>query len=671
MTQETKKNISRKGFIAGAAGALVALAGCTQTEPVLPSTDAAATTEAATTEAAEKVDLREFSALEIDNRAWHYDATNNCWWQLGLNYCKTPATEAYENLAIYVPGAYLKPVDENAKLEDATEKDTFEVKVDASATIGAFTASTAPICLPINAPDYAAQTPASAYLYEGLGDYLGAGMVYVYAGFRGRSGGYDNTALTGDGFFVGGCPWAVSELKAAVRYLRYNASALPGDTNRIIAFGLGSGGLLAEVLGASGSAELYTPYLTEIGAATHDAEGNFFGDEICAVAAWCPDAAPAHADEAYEWELGQFAQESGTRAEGMWTAQLSKNLANSYANYLNSLSLSDSDGNQLYLDETDGGIYTDGTYYEYLISLTEESAAKFLTDSEFPLSVGGTNQPSGYFPGSGKSVEELLVTFGAAASTGSTVDVPATGEGEAASGESASESGTSTEAAPTSSDTYPANNALLFASRSDYISSLNSNFRWISYNESRSSVRISGLSSFTSQCRMPSLGVPAFDSIDTSSQENQLFGNTEHETLHFSQDIADTLSVDAEVYEQLEGYDSEIASEWETSLKAKDSLEQTIETRRNMYDPLYFVNGAFAGFGAATPAKYWRLNLGMAQDTTPLTATVNLALSLKSYDGVGEVSLIPVWAAPRSLAEPGTMSAPEAFATWVSSLFTE
>lgn len=662
MAEEPMDKLSRKGFIAGAAAALTTLTGCAQTEPTLPSTE-----EAATTEVAQEVDLREFSALEFDNRAWHYDSTNKCWWQLGVEYCTKPATEAYENLAIYVPSAYLKPVNENVKLEDASETDAFEVEIDPSATIGAFNASNAPICLPINAPNYAAQTPASAYLYDGLGDYLNAGMVYVYVGFRGRSSGYDNTALTGDGFFVGGCPWAVTELKSAVRYLRYNAAVLPGDTNRIIAFGLGSGGLLAEVLGASGSSELYTPYLTEIGAATHDAEGNFFGDEICAVAAWCPDTAAVHADETYEWELGQFAQESPSRAEGTWTKQLSEDLAGQYATYLNSLSLTDSDGNQLYLDETDGGIYTDGTYYEYLISLAEESAAKFLTDSEFPATVGGIDQPSGYFPGSGKSVEELMVTFGASTTTGTMLDSSAADASDAESDGETSASAADIAVA----DTYPPNGALEFLSRSDYINALNSEYRWISYNESRSSVRISGLASYVSQCRPPALGVPAFDSLDTSSQENQLFGNSENETLHFSQDIEDVLSQNADAYAQLEGYDSETASDWQTDLAELDSLEQPVETRCNMYNPLFFVNGSSEAYGSATVAKYWRLNLGMAQVTTPLAETVNLALSLQSYDGVNEVSLIPVWEAPRSLAEPGNTSAPEAFGLWVSSLFTE
>lgn len=653
-------NVTRKGFIAGLASGALALAGCSHANPenIVP-----AETEEPTTEEAPQVDLSEFSALEFDNHNWHYDALHSVWWQLGLSYCIKPAASSYENLAIYVPGAYLKPTDENADMSKASSSDTFEVTFDTTATIGAFTVETAPIVMPINAPNYAAQSPASAYLFEGLGDYLNAGLVYVYAGFRGRANGYDNNATSGDGFFVGGAPWAVTELKAAIRYLRYNSSVLPGDTNRIVPFGLGSGGLLAAVLGTSGNSSLYDDYLAEIGAATHDGiEGAALGDNIAAVAAWCPDATPPHADEAYEWELGQFDETSETRADGIWTHQLSQDLAESYAAYVNSLNLRDADGNSLYLDQTDGGVWTDGTYYEYLLGLAEDAAKYFLSNTQFPATVGGLEQPSGYFPGSGKSVEEMKVTFSASSISGSTPleeDEPTEEDTAAANPDLVT------------SDTAPANNEILYATRRDYINARNINFRWLTYNDNRQSARISGLSSYVSEYRAPTLGVPAFDKTDCSSEENQLFGNGETETLHFSQDIADIISQKSDVYAQIEGYDDQLSEKWSKDLLEKDELGSTIETRRNMYDPLYFVSGASEAYGTADVAGHWRLNVGMAQTSTPLSATVNLALLLRAYEGVSDVEFIPVWQAARTLAEQDNASAPEALGLWITSLFTE
>lgn len=647
------KTVSRKAFIAGLGASAVALAGCTRQNPtVFPETEA----PAPATEDTPKVDLKEFKALAFDMKAWHYDAEHNVWWQLGLPYCTKPATATYENLAIYVPGAYLSPTDKKAKLESAAESDTFECELNTTSIIGTFTAKTAPIVMPINAPDYAAQTPASSYLYEGLDKYLSAGLIYVYAGFRGRSNGYDNNAASGDGFFVGACPWAVTELKAAVRYLRYNADVLPGSTERVIAFGLGSGGLLAQVLGASGTSALYEPYLSEIGAATHDAEGNTFGDEICGVASWCPDAAASHADAAYEWELGQFGAQEESRAEGQWTRMLSNDLAQDYASYINGLGLSDGKGNKLTLDETDYGIYTDGSYYEYLSSLVTSAAQDFLSETEFPARIGGNDQPSGYFPGSGKTVDEMVATFVSAADAAlATSEAPGSGE----------------EGLDVEADTYPADNTLLFETRADYIAALNSNYRWINYNESKGTVRLAGLSSYVSQCRAPELEAPAFDNLARSSATNQLFGNDENEALHYSSDVAGLLSANADVYAEAEGYDSELAGQWEQDLAELDALDSSIEMRANLYDPLFFVAPSQEGFGTAQVAEHWRINIGMAQTTTPLTAAANLALALKAYDGVEDVAFTPVWAAPRSLAEQAGVSAPEAFSAWVTSLFSD
>lgn len=655
-------NVSRKGFIAGAAGALAALAGCTPQNPNLyPATTDA--TQAATTDAAPQIDLKEFKTLTLDMKAWHYDAEHSVWYQLGIEYCTKPATTTYETLAIYVPGAYLTPVDEKAKLEEAGESDTFECEIDAEATVGSFTAATAPIVLPINAPDYAAQTPASSYLYEGLDTYLNQGLVYVYAGFRGRSNGYDNYAASGDGFFAGGCPWAVTELKAAIRYLRYNSAKLPGSTDRITVFGLGSGGLLAQVLGVSGSSELYTPYLSEIGAATHDAEGNIFGDEISAVASWCPDASPVHADAAYEWELGQFSTGESSRSAGQWTAILSENLAAAYASYINDLGLTNSDGDRLTLDETSGGIYTDGSYYEYLVSLAADSAATFLSKTEFPASIGGVDQPSGYFPGSGKTVDEMLLTFEATAA-------PSAGENsEVVEEEESAEA--SEDADAIASDTYPADNMLLFASRTDYINALNLSYRWLTYNESKETVRFADLSSYISQCRPASLSAPAFDLTDRSGEDNQLFGNGETESLHFSSDISNQLANNSDVYATAEGYNDELPTAWAQDLRVTDAKGYSIESRAKMYDPLYFVAPTSDGAGKTDLAAHWRINIGMAQTTTPLTASVNLALALRKQSGVQDVNFTPVWEAPRTLAEQGNASAPDAFCSWLSSLFAE
>jgi acetyl esterase/lipase len=79
--------------------------------------------------------------------------------------------------------------------------------------------------------------------------------------------------------FSGGAPWPVVDLKAAVRFLRYNAGVLPIDPARIFTFGFSMGGGVSSLMGTSGDSELYAPYLEAIGAVTHDAEGNAISDK--------------------------------------------------------------------------------------------------------------------------------------------------------------------------------------------------------------------------------------------------------------------------------------------------------------------------------------------------------------------------------------------------------
>nr|WP_320132280.1 subtype B tannase [uncultured Holophaga sp.] len=123
---------------------------------------------------------------------------------------------------------------------------------------------------------------------------LGKGYVVVEVGCRGRDNG-------SSGNYYGKAPAAMVDLKAAVRFLRYNASlgTFSGDTDHIISSGGSAGGALSSLLGASGNSSLYDSYLAGIGAA--DAK-----DQIFAVGAWSPITDLDHADMAYEWEYGSL-----------------------------------------------------------------------------------------------------------------------------------------------------------------------------------------------------------------------------------------------------------------------------------------------------------------------------------------------------------------------------
>ena len=80
------------------------------------------------------------ASLTFDRAAWHYDADNDVYWQLGRSYVSRPAATDCETLGVYVPGAYLK--------ETKNSDGTYTADLNPSGTVAGFTARTAPIVLP-------------------------------------------------------------------------------------------------------------------------------------------------------------------------------------------------------------------------------------------------------------------------------------------------------------------------------------------------------------------------------------------------------------------------------------------------------------------------------------------------------------------------------------------
>ena len=306
--------------------------------------------------------------LHLSTTSWRYDSDNNVYYQLGLVYASQPADVTYESLGIFVPGAYLSCTSAGDDLYSCTPNN--------SGSVGNYTAANAPIVFPVNTPGYSAVSAPTSYNYNQISDYLSAGLIYVQSGARGRNNGTNSNGES----YAGGAPWGVTDFKAAIRYLRYNASNLPGNTSAIYAFGHSGGGAQSAILGASGDSPLYTPYLEAIGALTKDDSGNTLSDAVAGVMAWCPITLLDTADLAYEWNMGQFSS-SGTRASSTWTSALSADLAKAYASYINSLKLKDENNFTLTLNRSKSGIYTSGTYYDHILSVLSTSLTNYLTDN--------------------------------------------------------------------------------------------------------------------------------------------------------------------------------------------------------------------------------------------------------------------------------------------------
>ncbi|OIK93101.1 subtype B tannase, partial [Oenococcus oeni] len=192
---------------------------------------------------------------------------------------------------------------------------------------------------------------------------LSRGYVVVSAGLRGR------TLTNEKGEFIGKAPAFIIDMKAAIRYIKFNKDNFPGDVNKIITNGTSAGGAISALIGASGNNVFFEKELDENGAADSS-------DNIFAVSAYCPIHNLENADAAYEWQFNgindwhtqkidikngkaEFSPLNGQLNE--LEKQLSSKLKNQFIEYLNSLRLRNPDGDYLTLNKIGEGNFLDLT----------------------------------------------------------------------------------------------------------------------------------------------------------------------------------------------------------------------------------------------------------------------------------------------------------------------
>ena len=200
-TNSAHSTLSRRSFVllAGALGAL-GLAGCSSASQGTSERRTSASTGGAEVLGTNPSDM---STVTIDRAAWSYDADNDVYYQLGVQYCATPAATDYESMGIYVPGAYFSATNNG--------NGSYTCTVNESGSVGNYSATTAPIVIPVNTAGYSAQAAPTSYSSNGLTDYLSAGLIYVYPGCRGRNNGKNSDGSS----FAGGAPWGNEEIGRA------------------------------------------------------------------------------------------------------------------------------------------------------------------------------------------------------------------------------------------------------------------------------------------------------------------------------------------------------------------------------------------------------------------------------------------------------------------------
>ncbi len=305
----------------------------------------------------------EVHTLELDGKTLVYRSFED------ISYIENPVIADFQKLNVYVPEAFY-----------ADESDVQGKGIG----VGAYTISNAPIFLPNTVGGY---MPGPREL-PGVNQFMGGpnttfmallrGYAVVSPGVRGRG------QKSSDGKNLGVAPADICDLKAAVRFIRHNASVIPGDTEKIISNGTSAGGAMSSLQGSTGNHADYEPYLKEMGAADER-------DDVFASSCYCPITNLDHADMAYEWEFNGINDYHRTRmipptekggkptfepVDGEMTetqCKLSDELKPLFPEYFNSLGLTDEDGTPLTLD-TDGS----GNFVDYILRNVLASAQKEL-----------------------------------------------------------------------------------------------------------------------------------------------------------------------------------------------------------------------------------------------------------------------------------------------------
>lgn len=254
----------------------------------------------------------------------------------GLQYVKNVEDSTYQTLNIYVP----------EHLADIPR-----VPILMRTYVGGYMASTA-------------KSPSPS---DATGRALKEGYVVCIPGSRGS-----NSTIECDGktIYTGTAPNGLLDLKAAVRYLRYNDSLIPGESELIFTDGTSAGGAISSLLGATGNAPEYEPYLKRMGAA--DAR-----DDVFAAICYCPITDLNHADMEYEWLYG--CTNTGVRHLNEQQIVISEELSAQCPDYINSLGLKDKAGNLITADN----------YKEFLKTFLIQSAHRALQEGcEIPDTIG-------------------------------------------------------------------------------------------------------------------------------------------------------------------------------------------------------------------------------------------------------------------------------------------
>lgn len=288
----------------------------------------------------------------FDMSNWNYDEKNNVYYKMNVDFCEKSKINENQKFDIYVPGEYLTGIKSN--------NEKYKCEINDNGQKAEYKSKSAPMIIDIHSEESVEQKTHIKYDYKEISNYINEGYVYISPGMRGLK---ENQKDASNEEYSNAIIDGVTDLKALVRFCRFNKGIMPGDAEKIIAFGTNGGGTKSAILGASGDSELYSSKLLNIGAIMASDEGIGISDSVNGTMCCSPTNNFEIEKEANAWSIGQYLNNKDLEKQ-----KENNELALQYANFVNKMKFKSEDGTLLYLDETQQGVYTTGTYSNYMLT---------------------------------------------------------------------------------------------------------------------------------------------------------------------------------------------------------------------------------------------------------------------------------------------------------------
>ena len=502
---------------------------------------------------------------------WSYNETYQAYVLENVVYCANPVDSTLQSMNIYVPAAYMN--------QDGSIKEDGSVKNSNGVT---YTASNAPIVYSNGVWGYSEAKPGT--IDDTTAEYVQSGYILVCVGSRGKE------SVNADGTYTGKAPEGLVDLKAGIRYLKSNNSKMAGDANKIISVGLSAGGAMSALLGTTGNSEDYNSYLEEIGAVMSET------DDIYGTMAYCPITNLENSDITYEWMFSSDKDYSGNAgvnrrqnsndSSNSGSSDKKGNMANGASSNKGAMAnsnLTDEEKQAMRGNRNNGGSATaeETALNAFQLQLSSDLASmypSYINSLNLGLTLGDDGRSGTYYESMMKVLSDAL-------------------------------------------NSYLKSNYKTAKEKTDYIATLNEKGEWVNWDEKTETASITDLDKFVTNYLGRAKAVPGFDAIDSSAQENKLFGTDSTDLGHFSTSLAETLTKND--YSSLDGYDASAVSSFSSVLS-----DTELQERVALMNPFNYIGTK----KESTISPYFRIRVGTQDADSAFATAFNLATALENQN---------------------------------------